>query len=149
TEAEAVARLQHPNIVQVFDVRGEHDGLPYFSMEFVPGGTLAARLAGVPLPDRQAAEMGRVPAEAMAAAHRANVIHGDLKPANILLTAAGVPKVTDFGLAKLLENDPGQTVMAGTPSYMAPEQADGRLDLIDARTDVYGLGAILYECLTG
>jgi serine/threonine-protein kinase len=133
----------------VFDARGEHDGLPYFSMEFVPGGTLAARLAGAPLPDRQAAALVRALAEAMAAAHRADVIHRDLKPANILLTADGVPKVTDFGLAKLLENGPGQTVMAGTPSYMAPEQAGGPFKDIGPATDVYGLGAILYECLTG
>jgi WD40 repeat protein len=150
-EAEAVARLQHPNIVQIFEV-GEHDGLPFFSLEFVEGGTLAAKLAGTPLPPRQAAALGEALGRAMHAAHKAGVIHRDLKPANVLLTANGTPKVTDFGLAKSLEEDSGQTregMVMGTPAYMAPEQARGSVKEFGPVTDVYALGAILYECLTG
>jgi tetratricopeptide (TPR) repeat protein len=151
TEAEAVARLQHPNIVQIHEV-GEHEGLEYFSLEFVDGGSLAQRLAAGPLPFDQAAALAATLARAMHHAHQRGVIHRDLKPANVLLTAEGTPKVTDFGLAKHLETDSGQTrsgAVMGTPSYMAPEQAAGDVRAIGPLTDVYALGAVLYELLIG
>src|SRR5262249_35136959 len=150
TEAEAVARLQHPGIVQVFEV-SDHQGLPFFSLEFCPGGSLADKLAGKPLPAGEAAALVERLAEALHPAHQANVIHRDLKPANVLLAADGTPKVTDFGLARKLD-DVGQTqsgAVMGTPSYMAPEQAGGRSKELGPACDVYALGAILYECLTG
>jgi serine/threonine-protein kinase len=151
-EAQAVARLQHPDIVQVFEV-GEHDGLPYFSLEFVEGGTLAHKIAGKPMPPRSAAEMALILAGAMQVAHKKNIIHRDLKPANILLTTEGLPKITDFGLAKKLEDeDSHQTrsgAIMGTPSYMSPEQAWGETDKIGPLADQYALGAMLYEMLTG
>jgi len=128
TEAEAVARLQHPNIVQVFDV-AEHDGVPYFSLEFCPGGSLDRKLQGNPLSPIEAAKLTEPLARAMHAAHQKGVLHRDLKPANVLFAEDGTPKVTDFGLAKKLE-DSGQTregTVMGTPSYMPPEQAAGRL----------------------
>jgi WD40 repeat protein len=151
TEAEAVARLQHPNIVQVFEV-GEQQGLPYCALEFVEGGSLAQRLHGQPLPVKEAARIVATLAEAMHLAHSRNIVHRDLKPANVLLTADGVPKVTDFGLARQLDDDSGQThtgAVIGTPSYMAPEQAQGDTKHVGPPADVYALGAILYECLTG
>jgi tetratricopeptide (TPR) repeat protein/predicted Ser/Thr protein kinase len=150
-EAEAVARLQHPNIVQIYEV-GEADGRPYFSMEFVDGGSLARRIDGTPRPPREAALTVKVLATAMAAAHGKGVVHRDLKPANVLLTADGTPKITDFGLAKRLEDDSSQThsgTVLGTPSYMSPEQAEGRVEDVGPRSDVYSLGAVLYELLTG
>jgi WD40 repeat protein len=150
TEAEAVARLQHPGIVQVFEV-GEHDGLPFFSLEFCGGGSLADRLAGKPLPAGEAAALLEKLAEALHAAHLANVVHRDLKPANVLLTNDGTPKVTDFGLAKKLD-EASQTqtgAVMGTPSYMAPEQGSGQPHAVGPQSDVYSLGAVLYECLTG
>ena len=125
TEAEAVARLQHPNIVQIFDV-GEFEGLPFFSLEYVDGGTLASKIAGKPQPPREAAETVEQLAYAMAAAHERGIIHRDLKPANVLLSRDGLPKITDFGLAKRIEDDSSQTksgTLMGTPSYMSPEQA--------------------------
>jgi tetratricopeptide (TPR) repeat protein len=151
TEAEAVARLQHPHIVQIYEV-GEQNGLPYFSLEFCPGGSLAGQLGGKPLPPARAAALVETLARAMHAAHQAGVVHRDLKPANVLLAADGTPKVTDFGLAKKLDESAGPTVsgaIMGTPSYMAPEQAGGRRQQIGPATDVYALGAILYELLTG
>jgi len=150
TEGEAIARLQHPNIVQVHEV-GEHDGLPFFSLEFCPGGSLEKKLNGTPLPSREAALLIETLARAMQAAHQKGVIHRDLKPANVLLAEDGTPKITDFGLAKKLD-DEGHTqtgAVMGTPSYMAPEQAHGDLTAIGPAADVYALGAILYECLTG
>jgi predicted Ser/Thr protein kinase len=150
TEAEAIARLQHPHVVQIFEV-GEHNGLPFFSMEFCPGGSLDKKLAGTPLPPKEAAALVETLAKAMQAAHEKGVVHRDLKPANVLLVADGTAKVTDFGLAKKLD-EVGQTVtgeVMGTPSYMAPEQAGGHKEQISPKTDVYALGAILYECLTG
>jgi tetratricopeptide (TPR) repeat protein len=150
TEAEAIARLQHPNIVQVYEV-GEHDGLPYLSLEFCPGGSLAEEVRGKTLPARRAAEVVELLARGMEEAHQRNVIHRDLKPANVLLTAEGQPKITDFGLAKKLD-EVGQTVsgqIMGTPPYMAPEQATGILSQVGPATDVYALAAILYELLTG
>jgi serine/threonine protein kinase len=149
TEAEAVARLNHPNVVQVFEV-GEHQGLPWLSLEFCPGGSLEKKLAGTPLPDKEAAALVQTLARAMAAAHQAGIVHRDLKPGNVLLAADGTPKITDFGLArKLDEQSRTQTGAAlGTPSYMAPEQAEGKKGVGPA-ADIYALGAILYECLTG
>src|SRR5262249_12132469 len=139
-----------PNIIQIHEV-GEHNGLPYFSLEFCAGGSLAARLSGRPLPSAEAAQLIETLARAMHTAHQQQVIHRDLKPANILLTADGRPKIPDFGLAKKLDEG-GRThtgEVMGTPSYMAPEQARGRASEVGPHTDVYSLGAILYELLTG
>lgn len=150
-EARAVAHLQHPNIVQIYEV-GEQAGLPYFSLEFVDGGSLDKKAARKPQPPREAAEMVQTLAGAMHSAHKHGVIHRDLKPANILLTRDGSPKITDFGLAKRLEGESSQTrsgAIMGTPSYMAPEQAKGDTHQIGPLVDVYALGAILYELLTG
>ena len=150
-EAQAAARLQHPNIITVHAV-GEYQGRPYFALEFVDGGDLKKRLAGKPMAPRPAAELVQTLARAVHAAHEAGVVHRDLKPSNILLTSAGVPKVADFGLAKLLGGDSARTVsgqVVGTPSYMAPEQADGHSKDVGPTADVYALGAILYEALTG
>ncbi len=149
-EAEAVARLQHPNIVQVHEV-GEHAGTPFFSMEFCPGGALDRKLNATPLPASEAARLVETLARAVQAAHEKAVVHRDLKPANILLAEDGAPKVTDFGLAKRMD-EAGQTqsgAVIGTPSYMAPEQAGGKSKDSGPACDVYALGAILYECLTG
>ena len=150
-EAEAVAALRHAHIVQVYDV-GEQEGRPFFTMEFVEGGSLAENLAGVPQPARQAATMVAILAGAVHAAHLGGIIHRDLKPGNILLTADGTAKISDFGLARRVEA--GATVTlnggrVGTPSYMAPEQAAGRPGAIGPAADIYSLGAILYEMLTG
>jgi serine/threonine-protein kinase len=150
-ETEAVASLRHPNIVQVFDV-GVHEGRPYFTMEFVEGGSLSRKLAGEPQPARQAAELVAILAGAMQFAHASGIIHRDLKPANILLTADGTPKITDFGLARRVKGGPEFTVSGaaiGTPSYMAPEQALGKTSAIGPPVDIYALGAILYKMLTG
>jgi WD40 repeat protein/serine/threonine protein kinase len=175
-EAEAVARLQHPNIVQIHEV-GEYQGMAYFSLEFCPEGSLAAKLDGTPLPARTAAPLVETLARAMHHAHEHGIVHRDLKPANVLLVSDGVvsgewsdptrhpsaltpdqPKITDFGLAKILHGEPGadapgspgrtQTgAILGTPSYMAPEQAGGKG--VGPAADIYALGAILYELLTG
>jgi serine/threonine-protein kinase len=167
-EAEAVARLQHPHIVQIYEV-GEHDGRPFLALEFVEGGSLERALAGQPQPARVAAGLLATIASAADYAHRQGVVHRDLKPGNVLLSFGrdprasalpsasrlndAVPKITDFGLAKRLECEPGTTTpsgaLLGTPSYMAPEQAAGSARDIGPVTDVYALGAILYEMLTG
>ena len=150
-EAEAVAGLRHPNIVQVYEV-GDVDRRPYFTMEFLEGGSLAAKMTGTPLPARQAAALVADMADAIDVAHYKGIIHRDLKPGNILLTADGTPKLTDFGLARRLQNGSGLTLSGaavGTPSYMAPEQARGAKDAIGPATDIYSLGAILYELLAG
>ena len=121
-------------------------------MEYVGGGSLADRLDGTPWPPREAARLVETLAGAMAEAHRLGVVHRDLKPANILLTPDGTPKVADFGLAKLLNVESGLTrtdSVLGSPSYMAPEQAEGKTKQVGPAADVYALGAILYELLTG
>jgi tetratricopeptide (TPR) repeat protein/tRNA A-37 threonylcarbamoyl transferase component Bud32 len=149
-EAEAVARLQHPNIVQIHEI-GEHDNAPYFSLEFCPGGSLDRKLAHKPAPAREAAALVRTLADAVHAAHKRGIVHRDLKPANVLIAEDGTLKVTDFGLAKRLDQA-GETrsgAVMGTPNYMAPEQAEGKIDQLGPPCDVYALGAILYECLTG
>jgi serine/threonine protein kinase len=164
-EAEVIARLQHPNIVQIYDV-GEAAGRPYFVLEFVAGGSLAQQLQGRPQPARPAAQLVETLARAVHAAHAGGVVHRDLKPANILLARSAdsgaflnaVPKITDFGVAKCAEGD-GETLghrcptatgeFLGTPNYMAPEQAMVPRQPIGPAADVYALGAILYELLTG
>lgn len=168
TEAEAVARLHDAHIVQIYEV-GERDGKPYFSLEYLEGGSLAQQLAGTPQPARVAARMVEILARAIHSAHQHGIVHRDLKPANILLACSdpihGVPfrsgsdnvvyyepKISDFGLAKRLDKEVGQTLsgaIMGTPSYMAAEQAAGKSREIGPAADIYGLGAILYEMLTG
>jgi serine/threonine protein kinase len=150
-EAEAVAQLQHPNIVQIFEV-GEQNGCPYLALEHVSGGSLAQHLDGTPLAPRQAAEMLLALARAVQHAHEKGIVHRDLKPANVLLQPDGTPKITDFGLAKRLAAEQSHTMtgaILGSPSYMAPEQAAGQGDQVGPATDVYALGTILYELLTG
>jgi len=150
-EAEAVARLQHPNIVHIYEI-GESAGVPYFSMEYVEGTNLAAHLSSTPLAPDAAVRLVEVLARAVHYAHERGIIHRDLKPSNVLLDKDGTPKVCDFGLAKRVDDESGRTQAGqifGTPSYMAPEQADGRSHDVGPRSDVYALGALLYEALTG
>jgi WD40 repeat protein len=170
-EAEVLARLEHPNIVKIHEV-GESEGLPFFCMEFCGEGSLSSRLKGTPLPARQSAALIEPLARAMHAAHEAGIVHRDLKPGNILLagireegkgtgeqhsspvpfSSSHVPKITDFGIAKQLEGDSKVTrtgAVLGTPEYMAPEQAAGMAKAVGPAADIYSLGAILYECLTG
>jgi serine/threonine-protein kinase len=150
-EAEALAGVQHPHIVQVYEV-GEHERSPYLALEFIDGPALDKKIGDRPQAPRQAAQLIETLARAISCAHQRGVVHRDLKPANVLLTKDGVPKITDFGLAKRLgEHDSGTKTGAvmGTPSYMAPEQAAGKSREIGPATDIYGLGAILYHLLTG
>jgi len=150
-EAQAVASLQHPNIVQIHDV-GQAGGLPYLSLEFVDGGSLAQQIDGRPQDITQAARTIRTLARAIHAAHLQGIVHRDLKPANILLTADGRLKITDFGVARRLGDDSHQTrtgTIVGTPDYMAPEQARGEAHDAGPLVDQHALGAILYELLTG
>jgi serine/threonine protein kinase/tetratricopeptide (TPR) repeat protein len=182
TEAEAAGRLQHPNIVHVYEV-GEHEGCPFLSMELVEGPSLDRYGGGRPVPPREAAEIVKALARAMHHAHERGIVHRDLKPGNVLLGGEGapwsgreehawpgetgtaalryptppprnpfMPKITDFGLAKLLDTQAGRTptgAFLGTPAYMAPEQAFGRAQDVGPAADIYALGAILYELLTG
>jgi serine/threonine protein kinase len=151
TEARAAAHLDHPGIVPVYEV-GEQQGQHFFSMGYVHGGSLAGRVKDGPLPPREAAGLVRKVAEAVAYAHGHGIIHRDLKPGNVLLDPDGQPKVTDFGLAKNLAGDSqltGTGQVMGTPSYMPPEQAEGKFKEIGAAADIYSLGAILYCLLTG
>jgi serine/threonine protein kinase/predicted Zn-dependent protease len=177
TEAEAVAKLSHPNIVQIYET-GEHDGLPFFSLELVEGGNLDQKMRESPTSPRASAQILETLARAMAVAHDLGIVHRDLKPANILLARMGgqsstirsreldshvslpsdhwsrntVPKIADFGLAKQVDDDSSQTrsgTILGTPSYMAPEQAEGKNREIGPAADIYSLGAILYELLVG
>jgi serine/threonine-protein kinase len=149
TEVQAVARLSHPNFVQIYEI-GQRDGLPYFLMEYVAGGSLERKLSSGPLPVRQAAQLVETLARAMQVAHEHGILHRDLKPANILLTLDGQPKITDFGLAKMISGqDAGPSRsggIVGTPAYMAPEQAEHGAQ---PSSDIYSLGATLYEMLTG
>jgi eukaryotic-like serine/threonine-protein kinase len=150
-EAEAVARLAHPNVVQIHHV-DEVDGLPYFELEYIDGGSLDRQLDGTPWTARRAVELIEAATRGVAEAHRQGIVHRDLKPANILMAADGKPKITDFGLAKLLAADSGLTrsdSIMGSPAYMAPEQAEGHAHHAGPAADVYSLGAILYELLTG
>jgi len=150
-EAEAVARLQHPNVVQIHHI-GEADGLPYFELEYVEGGSLDRKLDGTPWPVRRAVELIESLAHGVAEAHRQGIVHRDLKPGNVLLADDGAPKVADFGLAKSLTQGSGLTrsdSIMGSPGYMSPEQADGKAKEVGPLADVYALGAILYELLTG
>jgi WD40 repeat protein len=150
-EAEAVARVQHPNLVQIYEV-GEHEGRPYFALEYVDGQALDFRLRAGQLEPNEAARLLEILARAVHAVHQHGLVHRDLKPANILMTSTGVPKITDFGLAKRLDSTLGKTVtgdVLGTPMYMSPEQASGRVKQIGPATDIYALGTILYEMLTG
>lgn len=151
-EAELAARTHHPNVVQVFEVSAQA-GHAFLAMEYVDGGHLAQKIGGQPQDPRWASRIVETLALAVHEAHRKNIIHRDLKPSNILLTAEGqIPKIADFGLAHLVTNDnqlSTATAYLGTPCYMAPEQADGRAKDIGPCTDIYALGAILYELLTG
>ncbi len=175
-EAQAVANLHHPNIVEIYEF-GEHQGLPYYSLEYVEGGSLSRKIRGRPFPPLEAARIAEELARAIQYCHQRGVIHRDLKPSNILLQKKSAipdpksekaggdstpdfeirisdfdPKISDFGLAKLLESDPGLTksgMVMGTPSYMAPEQTQGRMRDVGTHTDIYALGTILYEMLTG
>lgn len=150
-EATATARLEHPNIVPIYDV-GDFDGRPFFSMKFIEGETLSKRLAEGPLPQRQAAEILSKVTRAIAVAHRQGVLHRDIKPSNILVLENGEPMVTDFGLAKQETGQQSLTssgMVLGTPAYMSPEQAAGRRSQVNACTDIYSLGCVLYHAITG
>jgi serine/threonine-protein kinase len=154
-EADVLAGLHHPNVVQVYEA-GEHAGLPYYTMEYLEGGSLAGKLAESPLPAGEAARLLETLARAVHAAHERGILHRDLKPSNVLVAGSGVPKVSDFGLAKQLPVDGNGAAachtdtgaILGTPGYMAPEQFTGTGDSGPA-VDIYALGAILYETLTG
>lgn len=149
-EAETVGRLHHPNIVQVYEVN-EHEGCPFLVLEFVEGISLAERLKSGPMVPEEAAALIEKIADAVSVPHAHKIIHRDLKPGNILLSLSGEVKVTDFGLARMEDrqrNTQTGTVL-GTPNYMSPEQASGKHEIVGPTSDIFSLGAILYECLTG
>ena len=149
-EAELIARLRHPHILQIHNI-GMVGDCPFLALELLDGGSLANRLASTPQPGRSCAELMVTLARAIHAAHQAGIVHRDLKPSNVLFTADGIPKISDFGLAKLLESHSAETqsgLIMGSPSYMAPEQARGDTKDVGPAADVYSLGAILYEMLT-
>ena len=150
-EAEAAASLEHPGIVPIHEV-GERDGSCYFSMNFIEGGQLDEVVRRTPISIRQAAELIAKVARTVHYAHEHGILHRDIKPGNILLDQKGEPHLTDFGLARLVETESTVTrtkEVLGTPSYMAPEQAVGETTKLTSATDVYGLGAVLYQLLTG
>ena len=150
-EAEVIAQLQHPNIVQIHHI-GETDGLPFFELEYVPGGSLDQRLDGVPWHPKEAAWLLEQVARGISEAHRLSILHRDLKPSNVLLASDGTPKITDFGLAKTEGRQSSLTrseSILGSPSYMAPEQASGKTKEAGPAVDTYAIGATLYELLTG
>ena len=149
-EAKSLAQLNHPNIVKVLDY-GEQDGLPFLVMEYISGGTLKEKI-GIPMTEKEALDFIIPIANALGYAHGKGIIHRDVKPANILISDSGQPMLSDFGIAKLLEIEAGQTltgtgVGVGTPEYMAPEQATSKD--FDHRVDIYALGIVLFELLTG
>ena len=150
-EARATAKLQHPHIVHIHEV-GQFDGRHFFAMEYVDGISLARRIEQGPLEIDEAVRMLKIVADAVEHLHRQGIVHRDLKPSNILLDAQGQPHVSDFGLAKVFTADSTLTtsgIITGTPSYMSPEQAAGRNAQVGPTSDIYSLGAILYEMLTG
>ena len=150
-EAEAAASLEHPGIVPIYEV-GERDGSCYFSMKFVEGGQLDEVVRREQMAPRRAAELIAKVARTVHYAHEHGILHRDIKPGNILLDAKSEPHLTDFGLARLVERESTVTrtlEVLGTPSYMAPEQAVGNNSALTAATDVYALGAVLYQLLTG
>src|SRR4029077_14140892 len=149
-EAEAAASLDHPCIVPIYEV-GERDGQCYFSMKFIEGGQLDEVVKQTPISIRRAVELIAKVARTVHYAHEHGILHRDIKPGNILLDAKGEPQLTDFGLARLVESESTVTRtlgVLGTPSYMAPEQAAGNNPTLTSATDVYGLGAVLYQLLT-
>ena len=150
-EAQAVARLDHPNIVPVFEI-GEHDGRHFYAMAYVDGESLAERIRRAPISSRETADLIAPVTDAIAYAHDNGIVHRDLKPANILLERGGAAKVTDFGIAKRMDDEAGLTAtgqVLGTPNYMPPEQASGDIAQVGPAADVYSLGAVLYHMLTG
>src|SRR5437899_8827495 len=150
-EAEAAASLDHPSIVPIYEV-GEREGSCYFSMKFIEGGQLDEVVRREPMPIRRAVELIAKLARTVHYAHEHGILHRDIKPGNILLDAKGEPHLTDFGLARLLETESTITrtlEVMGTPSYMAPEQAAGETTKLNKATDIYGLGAVFYQLLTG
>src|SRR5205085_6119264 len=149
-EAEAAASLEHPQIVPIYEI-GERDGSCYFSMKFVEGGQLDEVISRAPMSPRRAAELLVKIARTVQYAHEHGILHRDIKPGNILLDKKGEPHLTDFGLARLIEQESNVTNsldVLGTPSYMAPEQAAGHTKNLTAAADVYGLGAVFYQMLT-